>query len=306
MKVLLFTHEQDIDGMGSALLADIAFDKYDLIPCKTFEITEKFKNNISNFDQYDQIIVTDLCVKEPILSEINNSKYKNKVIILDHHKTEIEEGNNKYDFVNIVVSSDKGLESGTSLFYEYLLNNNYIKSNKCLDELVELTRQYDTWEWQKNNNNKARQLHIIFESIGYENYLISIGDILNENSLEFTKEQYNIINNYEENLKNDINDILNNMIIYNQEINNINYKIGFVKIPYKYRNELSDIVKSNNKYDIDLVGMIITDRDTVSYRAVKDVDVSKIAVYFGGKGHKAAATNLQSNELFKPIIDLFK
>ena len=52
--------------------------------------------------------------------------------------------------------------------------------------------------------------------------------------------------------------------------------------------------------------MIITDRDTVSYRAVKDVDVSKIAVYFGGKGHKAAAINLQSNELFKPIIDLFK
>lgn len=46
----------------------------------------------------------------------------------------------------------------------------------------------------------------------------------------------------------------------------------------------------------------MTDRETVSYRAVKDVDVSKIAVYFGGKGHKAAATNLQENEKFINFI----
>ena len=304
MKVLLFTHEQDIDGMGAVLLSNIAFKEFDYVPCKTFEITSKFKEAMDSgrFDNYDKIIVTDLCVKEPVLSEINDSKYKDKVIIWDHHKTEIDEGNDKYDFVNIIVSSDKGLESGTSLYYQYLVNNKWLEPNSCLDELVELTRQYDTWEWKKYNNTKARCLHIIFESIGYLKYIDSVGNILNGNELVFTDEHLDIINKYEDNLRKDISEILDKQIIKELEIENKVYKITFVNIPYKYRNELSEIVGNDNKYDVDLVGMIMTDRETVSYRAVKDVDVSKIAVYFGGKGHKAAATNLQENEKFINFI----
>ena len=38
MKVLLFTHEQDIDGMGSVLIGKKAFSELDYVPCKTFEI----------------------------------------------------------------------------------------------------------------------------------------------------------------------------------------------------------------------------------------------------------------------------
>lgn len=43
MKVLLFTHEQDIDGIGSVLLAKKAFNKLTYIPCKTFEIDAQVK-----------------------------------------------------------------------------------------------------------------------------------------------------------------------------------------------------------------------------------------------------------------------
>lgn len=41
MKILLFTHEQDIDGLGSACLAEVANLEYDLVLCKTFELDEK-------------------------------------------------------------------------------------------------------------------------------------------------------------------------------------------------------------------------------------------------------------------------
>ena len=41
MKVLLFAHEQDIDGIGSVILGKIAFKNLDYVPCKTFEI-DKF------------------------------------------------------------------------------------------------------------------------------------------------------------------------------------------------------------------------------------------------------------------------
>ena len=38
---------------------------------------------------------------------------------------------------------------GTSLFYKYLITNNYLKRIITLDKMVELTRKYDTWEWKK-------------------------------------------------------------------------------------------------------------------------------------------------------------
>ena len=36
------------------------------------------------------------------------------------------------------------------------------------EELTELTRQYDTWDWTKYNNFKARNLHLLFEQVGYK------------------------------------------------------------------------------------------------------------------------------------------
>ncbi len=41
MKVLLFTHEQDIDGLGCASLAETAKIEYKLVLSKTFELDEK-------------------------------------------------------------------------------------------------------------------------------------------------------------------------------------------------------------------------------------------------------------------------
>lgn len=38
MKVLLFTHKSDIDGMGSAVLAKIAFNEVDIVLCEAFNL----------------------------------------------------------------------------------------------------------------------------------------------------------------------------------------------------------------------------------------------------------------------------
>lgn len=171
MKVLLFTHSQDIDGIGCAILANKAFKACKIEPTKTFDITSNVKKYIASKEiyNYDKIYVTDLCIKEPVLDFIDNDKeLKEKLLVLDHHKTEIEEGNNKYDFVNIIVENNGLKESGTSLFYKYLLENGYLKESKILNEIVEWTRQYDVWDWQKENNYNAKKLHILFEILGLE------------------------------------------------------------------------------------------------------------------------------------------
>lgn len=308
MKVLLFTHAQDIDGMGCVVIGNNAFKNLDYVPCKTFEIDEQFKIYLENKNiyEYDLIFVTDLCIHEPILSIINNDNIlKNKVIVLDHHKTEIK--NNKYDFVNVILECDKGKASGTYLFYKYLINNKYLESSEILDELSELTRQYDTWDWINYNNVKARMLHILFEQIGYEKYIEIINNIVcNNKTITFSKNELDIINDYENKFKNDSIKILNSMVVYPITIDNINYKVGYVYTEYKYRNEINELIKKDNKYDIDIVGMFFPNMDVVSYRGVKDKDVSIVPTYFGGKGHMGAGTNPINNIKFQKVLSKVK
>lgn len=309
MKVLLFTHAQDIDGLGNVILAKRAFTDVDYILCKTFEITDKFKERYydGSIYNYDLIIVTDLCIKEPMLEIINADKrLENKIIILDHHKSEIDEGNDKYPFVNIIVEKNGKKECGTSLFYNYLLDNNYLSSCNIIDELVEWTRQYDVWDWEVNNNYDARKLHILFESLGADSYIKIVENMLDKyDKVTFDEDNIKVINGFENNLKHDINEILTKMLVEEITIDGVLYRIGFVKCPYKYRNDISAFVKADNVNIIDTLGMIMTDIDTVSYRTVNDIDASKIAVYFGGKGHKAAASNPQNNDKFKYIIEKY-
>lgn len=308
MKVLLFTHEQDIDGIGSVVIGQFAFQELDYVPCKTFEIDKQFQTYIDNkkIYDYDLIFVTDLCLHEPILSEINNNpSLKNKVLVLDHHKTEI--ANAKYDFVNIILECDKGLTSGTYLFYEYLVSNNYLKPTPVLDELTELTRQYDTWDWVKHNNQKPRMLHLLFEQVGYRKYIeIMNGIIANNDSIIFSADEISIINDWEAKFKEDSAKILENMIVYPIIIDNVEYKVGYIYTEYKYRNDFPELIKRNNINDIDLIGMFFPNMDVVSYRGVKDVDVSVVPTYFGGKGHKGAGTNPINNERFKEVLKIVK
>lgn len=300
-------------GIGNIILAKQAFQELDYITCKTFEVNKKVQETIDNKSiyNYDFIFVTDICIKEPLLSFINNdANLKNKLLIFDHHKSEIEEGNNKYSFVNIIVENEKGKTCGTSLFYDYLISHKFLSPTSALDELVELTRQHDTWEWKEKfgGNENARNLYILFEKLGIENYIKTMTQIIvTKSHIELDEHEQNLIEDFKKDLKNALNNMLKNMIVHQLTIDHITYKIGFTKSLYKYRNELSEFILSiNNPKDIDMVGIIMEDTTTVSYRKVKDIDVSKVAVYYGGKGHKGAASNSQENEKFKEILKLFK
>lgn len=305
MKVLLFTHSQDIDGMGCAVLGYQTFEDITVVPTKTFEITSNVKAYIDDnrIAKYDKVFVTDLCIKEPVLKEIDeNRNLKSKIIILDHHKTEIEEGNDKYDFVHITVERNGRKESGTSLFYNYLLENHYLKATTFLDELVEWTRQYDVWDWKRENNEKARYLHILFELLGYEKYIkIMKQKVKTEKKLTFNDEEMGLIQCFLKKVEEEIEACLQDIKIVSLHIQNEDYKVGYLKCPYKYRNDVNEIAIKKG-YDIDMVGMIVEEVGSVSYRQIRSVDVSIVATYFGGKGHFSAGSNPLSNEKFVEML----
>lgn len=57
MKILLFTHKNDIDGMGNAVLAKLAFNNVNYILCETFDLNDKVNEFIktSKIYEYDKI-----------------------------------------------------------------------------------------------------------------------------------------------------------------------------------------------------------------------------------------------------------
>ncbi|RKJ38751.1 oligoribonuclease, partial [Butyricicoccus sp. 1XD8-22] len=101
-------------------------------------------------------------------------QYQN-VQLIDHHKSAMHL--NEYEWGFVLVEDELGrLTSATSLFYNYLLTKELLEEKSAITEFVELVRQYDTWEWEKNENHKAHSLNSLF-------YLVSI-DEFEETMLE--------------------------------------------------------------------------------------------------------------------------
>jgi len=305
MKILLFTHKSDIDGMGNVVLSKLAFEDVNYVLCETFNLQKevsKFYEDSSIYD-YDMIFVTDLWLEEPMLSKVaDDIKLKDKFYIFDHHKSALG-AFNIYPFTTIKISDEKGLCSGTSLFYEYLTNKGLIDvNNLAIREFSELTRKYDTWEWKtKYNEEMPHELTLLFDSVGCDGYIELMYQKLiqkNNNKFNFNELERMLIRNK----INQVQEKLSNYAkkVYYEEI--FGLKAGIVFIDYEYRNDLAEYFRQN-QFDMDFVMLIALDYGTISYRNIKEgINVRLIAEAMGGKGHDKAASSPIDEKQKKQLI----
>lgn len=306
MKILLFTHKSDIDGMGNAVLAKLAFDEVDYVLCETFNLQNEIAKyyDDGNIYNYDKVFVTDLWLEEPTLTKVANDEQLNdKFFVFDHHKSALEGNFNKYPFTTIRISNEQGLCSGTSLFYEYLVTNSFIDSTiRKIKDFSELTRKYDTWEWKtKYNDEMPHELTLLFDSVGCDGYIKLMFEKLRNlanRDFQFNELERMLIDNK----INQVQEKLSNYArkVYYREI--LGLKAGIVFIDYEYRNDLAEYFRQHN-FDMDFAMLIALDYGTISYRNVKDnVNVRLIAEAMGGKGHDKAASSPISEEQKKELI----
>ena len=305
-KTIIFSHESDIDGMGSVILSKLAFSDVDIfLYHNPLNLEESFRGFIESgfLNKYENIYITDLALYEPSLSLVANSSLKDKVKIFDHHQAAIDLGLNKYPFATIIEEDETGKKCGTLLFYNYLVANNYLKRNKALDTFVEYTRLEDNWEWKKDSKygTNAHDLAVLFSIIGKEKYCDVIINCLSLNKDEFLldNKSLSLINIKKENLQKKLLNLSKEIEIFYDELGN---KYGAVFADYEYRNEITEYVIENMP-DLYLRYMIIVALDKgdyggKSYRKVDDeMDVNEIAMLHGGGGHKgAAAVNITEDQ----------
>lgn len=302
MKVLLFSHRSDTDGVTPVILSKLVFDKVDYILEEPSTIDESFKKEYekNTFNDYDFIYVTDLCISRELADRIEHDEtLKKKILIFDHHHTRMDM--NDYRFITVIDQRNNKSECASSLYYEYLLNvyPNKILEKDVVKEMVELVRLIDTWEWKKENVIEAMWISNLFGIYGSEYYIDYYYHFcLKESHFYFDEKQKYLLEVEEVRIQNYITKKEKEIIpVLLKE-----YHVGVV-FAELYRSEVGNILaeKYQNIYDFIIV---INVSRSVSYRGIKEIDLGSFAGYYGGSGHKQAAGSSLPNDLLENIIKL--
>lgn len=299
MNYLLFTHGVDTDGFGSVVLSNLAFEKdnVEVVFAENFELDSLFKNylNKNHFKDYDKIFITDHCLSEKLCTEIQNTNIAKKLLIFDHHESRLS-FYKKFPFINLQILNSHGKCSGTSLFYDYLIEENLLKRNEAIETFVELTRLFDTWQWQQSElGQMAFDLNTYFKAVGREKYISDMTEKLKTaEKFFFSNAEKNKIDEFNAQFYLKLKEIISQIKVVKYR----DFNIGIVQIYDDFKNELPiEINKMGNKLDIDFLLLPIIGRETASLRSVKNVSILDFANEFGGGGHEFAGSVPKENIL---------
>lgn len=299
--IKLFTHT-DLDGIGCAILAKLAFEEVDIEYCDYDNVNEKVKEYLNtNDDTFSYIYITDISVNEEVAKLLDN---RGSVCLLDHHPTALEL--NQYSWCKVMVEDLCGFKtSGTEMFYHCLgMNgclNEDLENNKSLDRFVELVRNYDTWRWATLGEDGiiCKQVNDLLYLYGRDRFITWCISEIGDNVFPRLYVADELVLKIKQNEIDEYIKEKNDKMITSSMCG---YVCGFV-FAEKYFSELGNRLCQMHP-EIDFVAMIDMD-GTVSYRTVKEnIDLGKdVASLFGGGGHPKAAGSRFLEDVKLKIIE---
>ncbi|PAE26397.1 oligoribonuclease [Bacillus sp. 7894-2] len=300
----LFTHN-DLDGVGCGIVARIAFGKdvevrYNSVMGLDYQIEKLLENEKNIIDDF--LMITDLSVNDENLIRLDDlAKSGGNVRLIDHHKTALHF--NDYSWGRVKVQYEDGrLTAATSLLYEYLLKHELIQPSQALDEFVELVRQYDTWEWDQNENIKAKNLNDLFFMISIEEFEEKMTErIKSSNTFDFDEFEQKLLEMEEQKIERYVRRKKRELVqTFSGE-----YCTGIVHAE-SYHSELGNELGKEYPH-IDYIAILNLGGKKISFRTIHDhVDVSAVAGKFGGGGHAKASGCSMGKDAYKLFVqDIF-
>lgn len=294
---LLLSHVADLDGVTPVILSNLVGLDFEYKLFDLDELNEFINNNIdtSYFDRYDEIIITDLSVNKDIADKINNSKYNFR--LLDHHISAYYL--NEYDFATVRENTNDYKECGTTLYFNYLINNydSDILKKKSVITFVELVRKCDTWQFT-DLKSEAFDLNNLFVFFGNGYFINNYTKFLkNNNTFYYTEMELTILERLNSKKTEYIEYMSCNVII--KHIGEYNIGIVFAE---EYRSELGHFICEKYMDKIDFA-CIINLNTHVSFRGIKDIGINKFAEIYGGGGHQLACAMPLPDDIKDKIID---
>ncbi|RDZ11028.1 oligoribonuclease [Priestia megaterium] len=289
----------DLDGVGCGILAKLAFgDRIKIRYNSIASLNREVEWFLENEERNTHLFITDLSVNEENEKRLEEFyQTGGKVQLLDHHKTALHF--NEYEWGHVVVEDNEGnLASGTSLFYEYLIENELIQTSNAVDEFVELVRQYDTWEWEKNNNQEAHRLNALFFLISIDEFEEKmVNRLQNSDHFFFDEFEQKILDMEEDKVERYIRRKRRELV----QISIGDYLAGIVYAE-SYHSELGNELGKEYPH-LDYIAMLNMGGKRISLRTIHDhVDVSEVAGHYGGGGHAKAAGCSLTNEAYNQFV----
>ena len=293
MKVKLFTHT-DLDGLGCAIVAKLAFSDIDIEYCDYDNVNEKIAGYISSleYDKYELAFITDISVNEDVAKMIDCVySNRNEFVLLDHHKTALWLNNHRWACVSEYLDEENNtLHSGTALLYfnilDYCIPERHTKHVLLLNayDFVETVRRYDTWEWKtKYDDVLPKQVNDLMSILGRDSFINNVTtQLIMLREYRLTQQDLNLLKNNQAKIDKYIEKKNQTLIVKNV----LGHQAGVV-FAKQYHSELGNTLAELHP-EVDFI-MIINPSQSVSYRTVKDVDLSVIAKMYGGGGHPKSA-----------------
>lgn len=301
MKIKLFTHT-DLDGVGCAILAYIAFGKenVDVEYCNYDDVDDKveaFMENEDLYRSYDSIFITDISVSDQVASMIDClDKTERTVRLFDHHGTALRLDN--YFWCTVYEYLDAVKTSGTELFYLYLKNSLSLAYGQAtqnkISRFVSIVRDYDTWRWKELGEDGlvSKQMNDLFHIYGRDKFIelamkrimfstspLHQDEWFSETDLLLLEQKQKEIDIYVEQKEKQIT-------VKTDQWGNT-YGVIFAE---RYFSELGNSLCDMHS-ELVYIAMIDISRGRVSYRTIRD-DINlgtEIAHNYGGGGHPKAA-----------------
>jgi oligoribonuclease NrnB/cAMP/cGMP phosphodiesterase (DHH superfamily) len=259
---ILFYHKNCLDGYGSRWVFESCFgDRMNYIPCPPGSEAPSYVANRN-------VWIADLSFERESLLSMKNRN--NSIILLDHHKT-AEDLLKDLDFCHFNMN-----HCGSYLSWEH------VNPGKAAPPLIQYIEDYDLWRWELPN---SKEIISLFED---EPYSFSFFNEMNEllctgDGMSYLVKRGKIVLHKKQKQIGRIFDGRHFVDILGEKITAVNSSV--------YRSELAEKCADSSDASYGLAYYYNGKEFVCSLRSGKEksFDVSKIAVQFGGGGHKTAS-----------------
>lgn len=293
--------DNDLDGNSCFIVASIFLnEEIDVTKSNPKKVNKDVMDVLINHKDYSKIFITDLSVSKEVAETLN--EIGDKVCLLDHHIS--ANFLNDYSWANVHVEINDRKTCGAELFLNYLyenMNQNKIDKNHKIFDFVEIARLYDTWEWYDVYNDEVpKKMNDLMYIKGKDEFAEEMITKIKTGAEPFSSIDIALLKFRQKEIERYIEKMDKKIIT--KKI--LGYKAGVV-FAENFVSELGNQLSERHP-ELDFIAMI--NGNSVSYRTVKDdVNLSKVAKYFGGGGHiKASGSGIDSKISSKYIDSIFK
>lgn len=306
MKVKLITHT-DFDGIGCAILAKHVFGEanVNVTFCDYSDMAKAVRKGVETWLLYDRVFITDLNLTPDIIEYVNRVNDDNHILLFDHHIQSLP--HNDRSWITAKEFSDSGDRTcGTELFYNYLKHDQaYFTDTATLHQFVKYVTYYDTWVWQNKgaDGDMAKKLNELLYIYDRDIFIYKMLNYLSKSEVKYSLSSIDSVV-----LSVRDNEIQNYINVKNKQLKILKvdeYTVGVV-FAERFTSQLGNELCRRHP-EIDFVAMICPEYNSVSFRTIKDIDLSEFAARYGGGGHKAAAgMQIDSDKLDNFVNSLFE